>query len=449
MKGTSKELQEISLVALVNDPYLLSKCMKEINEEFYINSSFKLIYKCLKDYYTRYMTVPTEKEMSIIVTKAHSENYGLVQDAIDAIDRIYKTEISSENFLYEQVTDFIRRNKIEYSLNKAIGYMEDGEIDLDRVALDLRDSIYLNFAKSPVYNLSDVSNLNNIKEDALGSVDNPVIVKFFIDSVNWCMQYGGLIPGTLNMVTAPPGNGKTTMLINQGISTGQQGFTCLHVFLGDMKKYDGLIRYLSCLSGVDTKTIIGFTEPELKAFIQKYNMSGVLSNIFIASYGADELSVSQLLEEIMSIQKEHRVHFNMIIIDYDENLSEEQDNMYKSGGDVYNKVALFATINKSVIMIAAQPKPAFWKCEVIPLEGASESSKKQKIIDLMLTMGKPGISSSVGTIFIAKNRRGQDNKLIRISINGENAQMKNITEEEYVRSKQMDNPARTTVSEQS
>ena len=106
--------------------------------------------------------------------------------------------------------------------------------------------------------------------------------------------------------------------------------------------------------------------------------------------------------------------------------------MYEAGGQLYNKMALFAVLNKSAIFILSQPKTEFWKQEVIPLESASESSKKQKIIDLMLTMGKPSKSSSIGTLFIAKNRRGEDSKVIRLKIDGSNARMSHISEDEYI-----------------
>jgi hypothetical protein len=105
--------------------------------------------------------------------------------------------------------------------------------------------------------------------------------------------------------------------------------------------------------------------------------------------------------------------------------------MYESGGNVYNRIALFAVTNKSVLFILAQPKPSYWDKEVIPLEAAAESSKKQKIIDLMLTLGSPSKTSSIGMLNIAKNRRGEDGRKICIHKNGANARMTHITADEY------------------
>lgn len=431
IKGSSQELQEVTIIALLHDPYLLANCIPEMNESYFVKPGYKLIYSALRKFYEKYMKIPSEKEMELSVQESFREDYGRIVDIMDDLHKLYSSEIKNEDFLYEKVTDFIRRNKVERVLQRVVSYIEEGDIDLNKVADELSDGMTINFSRAPAYRLSDITKIRDIRREALGDTENPVIVKMFIDSLNWSMQYKGLIPGTINMVVAPPGRGKTTFLINQGLSTAQQGFTCLHIFLGDMTKYDGLLRYLSCLSGVPTSKLVDMSDDDLTKFVRKYNMTGVLSNLMIASYAADELTASKLVEEVKNIQKKNSVHFNVIIVDYDENLAKDSDSMYESGGNVYNKIALFAALNKSVIFIAAQPKPAYWKEEIIPLEAAAESSKKQKIIDLMLTIGKQRKELSVGTLNIAKNRRGDDCKHFRLSFNGANAQVRHISEADY------------------
>lgn len=776
VKGGSEELQKVSLIALTHDPYLLAKCMNEITEDFFPHPPYKLIYRSLKTYYDKYMSLPSKDELRLILQDLHSTEYGKLDVCLEEATEVFDAKISSEDFVYSAITDFIRRYKVENAMREIADSINGGEVDLDKTAVSLRDSLMINFSKAPVFQLSNVSGIKEIREEVLGSTDSSLIIKSFVEPINWCMQYKGLIPGTVNMVVAPPGRGKalpiftnivtpsgytkignarvgdlvagtdgkfhtvlgvfpqgkkkvyevhfsdgsvveccnehlwtyqtndqrkrshrwntktlqeiidtvpmyyenkgfkqwniyvpntdpveflgssthklepyalgvfigdgcscnnmrisnseddvlakfessltklgdsmsyvrgvdyrivggnlksilidmglygkksyekfipkeylfssienrfnllmglidsdgyckgssyefsttskhlcedmkfliqslgmtatcsinpthylkngervdcrdsyrlsikpskefpklhsskkhdnrwtkgqsvarrtirkivetsreeemvciqvdskdhlflvenfipthnTTFLINQGVSCAQQGFNILHVFLGDMSKFDGLIRYLSCYTGKNTSDLVNLSPEELEMFVKKWNMTGILGNIFIASYAADELSASQLVEEIVAIQKDNRVHFHAIIIDYDENLSKDVDSIYESGGNVYNKIALFAVTNRSVVFIAAQPKPEFWGKEIIPLEAAAESSKKQKIIDLMLTIGKPTKDSSIGTLNIAKNRRGEDGKLVRLKFNGAAAKVECITEEKY------------------
>lgn len=437
ISGMSNELQNIALIGMTHDSYLLSKCVNIVTDNFFEDTDYKLIYKGLRSFYTQYNKIPTITELRMSIEHVALKNSGRavfdVEKAKQVAELIYNEKIQSEEYVYSQITEFIRRNNIEKSLSNVVDYLSTGSLDLDKVAVELQNSLNVSFGKIPVINLSNAEpkHLNKLKCDALGSAQNPITVKMFIDSMNDCMQYGALIPGTLNMVTASPGSGKTTWLINQGLRVASDNLNVLHVFLGDMSHYDGVIRYLSCYTGTPSSKLVAMDGKELSDFITKHNQYGRLSNVYIASYAADQLTTTQLIEEISEMQKSLGVHFNAVIIDYDENIVIEADSMYTSGGQIYNKIALFAVMNKSVVFIASQPKPEYWKYEILPMEAASESSKKQKIIDLMITMGKPHRDSSVATVHIAKNRRGVTGKTFRVQINGETAQISHITEEMY------------------
>lgn len=445
MKGASNELQQITLIALINDQYILGKTIDDIQDYYFSNISYRIIYKCLKEYYNKYRVIPTLNEISVSVSDECSRSESLQFDDVkNILTELYETKISSEDFIYEKVIDFIKRNRIEGTINKVVSYIQDGEIDLDKIGKDLTDdlSISLTANRDTTYNLSDITQIDKIKTQALGDAENPMLIPFFIKAVNDKMQYKALPPGTLNMVSASPGCGKTTLMINQGMYVAQQGFKVLHIFLGDMSLYDGFLRYLSNLSGIDTNKLVNFSTKELESLVKKYNMSGVLSNIYLSSYAQCELTATQVIEEIIRLQKELRTHFDLIIIDYDENIAkDDEDNIYESGGLIYNKMGLFAVTNRSVVFIVAQPKQAYWSQEIIPLEATAESSKKQKIIDTMITMGKPSRSSKVGSLFIAKNRRGEVGDTFKIKINGANSRIEHISLADYnkIRAEEMPN----------
>jgi len=433
MKGASKELQEYCLVGLVNDVNLLSKCVEEITEDYFANPHYKLLYKCVKNFYNKFLTIPNKNELNLYLDTNYSEDYGIKGEIYESILNIYNQPLPAEEFVWQQSIEFIQRVKIEKALEKILMYYDNGkgDIDLNLVATELDNSVHLDIKKSAAINLADITKIKEVRENALGDTKNPMIIKCFIDDLNHCFQYRGFIPGTLNMITAPPGRGKTTFLINQGTCAARQEFNVLHVFLGDMSEHDGRLRYLSCYTGTNTEMLVQMSDGELELFTAKHNMEGKLRFIDVKSYAADELTINQLIEEIKRLQKLSQKHYDLVMIDYDENLVEEGDSMYKSGGNVYNRAALFANKNKSVLFIASQPKPDYWDKEMIPLQAASESSKKQKIIDIMLTLGSSDKTSVVGTLFIAKNRRGIDGQKFRIKKNGANAQMTHISDDVY------------------
>ena len=442
MNGASQELQDVAMASLLKYPEILSKALTELQESFFTNSSYWLIYKCLKRFYEKNLVLPSKVELILEVKRSHTDEYGDIQTIAKDLDYLYSQQMASEDYAFDTVATFIRRCKGEIALTKLAksirGKDISKELDLDTALEDMSSALTLNFTRTTVHNLASVEDLTAMKQEALGDTCNPVIIKFFIEELNFAMQYKGLIPGTLTAIVGSPGKGKSTLLINQGVSIAQQGFNLLHIFLGDMTKFDGTIRYLSCFSGVPTSKLVELSDEKLADFIRKNNMTGFLSKIDILSYAADQLTANQLIEEISTIQKRGNKHYDAIIVDYDENISYEGDDMYKSGGAVYNKLALFSRQNKSVVFIASQPKPEYWGNEIIPLESLSESSKKQKIVDMILTLGRPFKQSSIGTLYIAKNRRGEENKIYRVEVNGANAKIVHISDNDYERRKQLE-----------
>lgn len=438
MVGDSKELQDVAMAALIKYTEIFTKTIKEIDETYFSNLAYRLVYRCILKHYNNFLVLPSKKELALLIRENHTPDFGELSSMGKILDDLFNSDLSSEDFALDRVVEFIQRVRGERAFEKFLKVFDGKQVNIPSVVSNLADAMTVTISRAEAYELSDIKDLDKIKSEALGGSQNPVIIKFFLDELNNAMQYNGFIPGTLNCVAGPPGRGKSTLLINQGLSVAQQGYKVLHIFLGDMSVFDAYVRYYSCYSGIASKKLVGISTEDLGKLIQKSNMTGFFSNITVASYAADELTAGQLLEEIQSIQRKKKKHYDCIIVDYDENISYEDVDMYKSGGQIYNKLALFSRKNTSVIFIASQPKQEYWSHEILPMESLSESSKKQKIIDLLITLGKPGRNSSVATIHLAKNRRGIEGKIYRVSINGDNAQFKHISEDDYMSTKQQE-----------
>lgn len=236
--------------------------------------------------------------------------------------------------------------------------------------------------------------------------------------------------------------GKTSFLINEGANAAIQGFKVLHVFLGDMVKYDAMIRYSACLFAKSQNDIAKMTATSQVEMIQSQLDTNhhAINNVSALSYGSGEKTVSEVLEIIKNDERKKNIHYDMIIIDYADNFKKPGDNMYVESGIIYDKLALFGRTHNCVMMVASQPKISYWSQEIIPMEGAAESSKKQHIVDLMVTMNRHAKGATFGSLFIAKCRRGISGTIMRYNSNWEYCKLDEISEAEYEQLKASFNP---------
>lgn len=214
-----------------------------------------------------------------------------------------------------------------------------------------------------------------------------------------------------------------------------QGFKVLHLFIGDMKEYDGFVRYASNYTKIPQDEIVAMSVEQQQIMVQKFDMQGYFANIVVAAYAAGEITVDEMVQDVYRLQDKYHMHFDMILVDYADNLVPESDMMYESGGSIYNKLSLLGATNRSVVIVGSQPKPAYWDVEIIPKNAAADSSRKQHVIDVMLTMGMTSRGSTIGSIFMPKVRRGTEGKIIRIQTFFESARIEAISETEYLKLK--------------
>lgn len=587
---TSEEFQEISLYALLRDEYLLAKLENYIDEEFFTSMEYKIIYRNLLSYNKKYNKLPTKQELLISIedlSKVSKE--GL--DVTNTIEDLYNEKGYSEVFIYDAIRRFIKRSSTELALKRLLPQLtnSDSTLSIDDVGEELTKSFGLELGKSTAFTLSEVVKLKDVRVDAVGSSENPTIIKSNIDGINKSLQFGGYKQGDLAMICSPPGcfvydtnirfpdgsvksigemydesmtnfpvsnidpdthelyadladsiylsryedvfikltinsteiycttdhpfltkdykyvdaqflskgdilvgnvltddkacyyeiedkqevllenqpvygivdsgkfhnytldigddrgifvsnTGKTMFMVNEGAAASLQGFQVLHLFLGDMKEYDGFIRYTSRYLKIPQDTIVAMSLESQIEIINKNNFQKYFSNITVSAHGAGELTIDQMVQEVANLQEKRGVHFDLILVDYADNLAPESDMMYESGGVIYNKLSFLAFKNKSVVIVGSQPKTTYWGEEIIPKEGAAESSKKQHVIDIMMTLGKPTddvsdpSGSKVATLFLPKVRRGKES-VNRVRLNYVNASIDQISEDEYYRSR--------------
>ena len=246
---------------------------------------------------------------------------------------------------------------------------------------------------------------SEVLESELGGLDRIIPSNFGV--IQEATPFKGYLPGQVVMVCASPGSGKSAFMLYEVMLAAAAGFQVLWLALGDLIRFDFQCRFLSVLS---TKS---YAEVAVNPDRYFNDEARELANrIHLATVPANKLSTS----EIVSLVNNGNVYYDVVVIDYDSNIRQnELLSSYEQGGELYKEITDIARPsigNPRLVFVAAQPKQHFWNQELLPLEAAGESSRKQHTVDLMITMGKVDVNTSThlaGIINLPKVRRGTPN----------------------------------------
>jgi hypothetical protein len=224
--------------------------------------------------------------------------------------------------------------------------------------------------------------------------------------INDSFTCGGYIPGQIVGIVSPPGNGKSLFVQNEVVNFIKQGKRVHLMILGDLNELDVATR-LTCMMAKRPKRVI---ESDIVTYFSMYKdkFSDLLSITIVPSgVVTGQEYIDWMLDRIDE--------YDVLVIDYDSNFKKsETSSMYDIYGDLYD---LFTQLSRhqKLIFVCSQPKICYYNAEEIPMDGIGESSRKQHILDMIITIGRRQESKMrMGKMQIVKSRRGDLNQALWI-----------------------------------
>jgi len=286
------------------------------------------------------------------------------------------------------------------------------------------------FSKATSFTISPDPFVNPLQEgmvERLRIKDLPVggrVIRSSLGIINSSLQYKGYKNGDLIMVVMRPKCGKSTFMLQEAASAADQGFKVAHMFFGDFSEYDGLCKFMSCVSGELMSNVLNAPE------YFKRQCESWLKNWRVAAFPAFALDCNEIVAYAKNYRK--KFPFDMLVIDYDSNVRPPQDaGMYESGGVMYSTFKGFGQQEGAVVMIGSQPKLQYWGDELLSYACAAESSRKQHVVDVMITAGRNKGYRNVGTMNLPLIRRGESANNSKIRFDDFHSRILEINQLEY------------------
>ena len=335
----------------------------------------------------------TQKIISQLYVLYPQSNFDTLKEKLDYYANIKDRE--TINHYLKLVNNRIKKSVINSSLTK---YFDDKDME---GLIDTVDVLSGNITNSviPFTALSDVS-LDDIKESFAD--ENKLLSS--LKKINQLSNYKALLKGQLVVVAAPPGTGKSQLLINETYHHAKNGYKVVYLAMGDSLLSDFTIK-LGCIHfGIDIDTFLD----NIERLIDDEGFKKVLANIKLAVVSAGEINSSDARKVFLADDELNTA--DVYVFDYDSNFQELSEiDMYKAHDRIYNNIyALARSTPPKLVYVASQLKTAYYNTEYVPLDGLAESNRKQAIADyIIMISGIRGEDMNCGIINVVKNRRGK------------------------------------------
>lgn len=436
-------IEKLTLSAFLREEVFFAQYGSIIDDTMFETSACKMIINVYVEYTRKYNTLPNQEEMFSDLNRycmKYSIDDTFKQRAIELLQECYKINYNIE-YVREQFIKFATTNKLtEAIINTAKKIKNKGESlsesDYESIHKDIEEALTIKSRDTEGLVFKDVADNPREYIQNMNRYDKSLVVKSGIPTFDSAHMAGGQLPGELYVVSAPPGRGKSTLLVNIGASALLQGKDTIHIFVGDNTEADGVLRYCSRLTGVTMSQIMLNSEQYFNSWNSlKENFK--LGNLILGAYPIDGPTIQDIRSFITKNIIRKGIQPKVLILDYIDNCRRPtNDNSYEALGTLYKKMKNICEELKIIGWTASQPKLESWESgEAGGLASLSESSQKQHVVDGMITMNK--VNETNYQFYVPKLRRGRSDFKVNLVVDYERMFVKeSLTTPSYNQSSQ-------------
>jgi hypothetical protein len=320
---------------------------------------------------------------------------------------MFRIFIKSEQFIVDKLISFCRRQEMKVALLKSVDILEkDGSYESVLSMIDKAVSIGSMDAEGMSYD-----DMEMLPEKYAEIYDPKKLIKTGFKSWDKAML-GGMAPGELHVVQAPPKKGKSSLGAVVGVNNVVAGKVVFHATL-EIKTISVGMKYGMIMTGMTVDDIVyknkELYKKKLKRF-EKYNPKFHVN--FWVEQTATALDVRAWISRVRSETGDSP---DLIIIDYDDCLLPvlgATGEMYEDAGRVYADLIALGDYFKCPILTFAQPQRDAWIAaedgNLVTHNQLAHSAKKAHRCTSISSLNFTKESKS-GIFYLDINRRGEDN----------------------------------------
>lgn len=315
--------------SLLNDGKYFGKVFSALKDDYFTNIGHKKLFECIKEYFRDYHDRPSLTELVAKVKDIpNAEVRKSVAEVIRAVHTLPSSELKNTDFMLDETLKFIKQSLYYKALEIGAEGLQKRSEELqqkaqrildERAKVSFDDSIGLDFD-----DLSDM--LEYFSERNYG-------LKTSLKTLNKRLG-SGFLPGTLNVIAAAQGVGKSLLMCHLATDFLQQGKNVLMVSL-EMSDKEMMKRIYANTFDIDVNAFMDLSRTDYEKdkireeqardivtreqILSAYNAkktSGKLGKFFVKDYPSGSFSSLMLEELVRKYKTEMNIEFNVIFVDY-------------------------------------------------------------------------------------------------------------------------------------
>jgi len=224
------ELSELILVNLVKSDNFLRQVIPFIKPEYFGKKANRLIFEIIEKHVLDYNVAPQPEVLFIEIDKVKETSQGIIEDATALVKVIAETEVATnEQWLIDQAEGFCQDQALYNALLTSIQITENKKevqgLAKGAIPQLFQDALGVSFDTSIGHNLFDDASARYDKYH-LKSEKIKFDLKYFNIVTN-----GGVEPGTLNLLAAGTGVGKSLTMCHMSAANLLDGKNVLYITL--------------------------------------------------------------------------------------------------------------------------------------------------------------------------------------------------------------------------
>jgi len=424
-----EELQFKILQLCVQDySWAVSVGLEIIESRFFDNEVYGKIFEWVKYLMNKYNTTVSMSVLKDCATKIYNENRMTLEQKVlydRVIDQIYESLDSFSSgieYLKERALEFAKKEKFRQGLQQSVNLLKmdpdayEQAIPIMEKALSVGSGLDLGMdLKRDILNLPQILGK---KYDKVNMVSTGL--KGLDEAIG-----GGWINGTLSLVGAPPGGGKSRVMAYFAAEALKQGKKVVIITL-ELDEDETLANVASSLT---KKTWWEMLNPDPLSREEYINAATSVrdqlsSNLKVKFYINKTISSQTIMAYLMRLKSTENFTPDFIIVDYMDLLQpiekpkgRSEESNYDALGIVAFDLIKIAKMFKVPVVSGSQLGRASWDLkgsEVVSMASISESAKKafncHNLITINRNSGEKELNKS--RLYTAKARTGHQNEII-------------------------------------